>query len=396
MPLTLAQLRETMTRDQCLESILNALDALGFGTTSWQTGSVQLTLLTAVAQVYSELTEYVAALTYMHFNDTSTGAALDAFSSSHYDNTRIAGVRAVGYVAFIGGAVGPPYAITPGQLVVSESYTGTGLTYRNNGAFIIPASGYVWAEVTAELPGDEANVPNSPGPDITTLETPLAGVTVRNLDDVGMPWPPGVSTWLITPGADEESDSVLQERNSTKWAILNQVTKTGDGYVNICLASSGNITRVVVDDSLATDGTVTIYVAGPSGPVGDPIIIGECQDDVDIYRPVTADVTVVDATDFPVAVTGDVYILSAYNTADQQALIEQSLIDYINSLPIGGTWLASTPPGYVIVSELIDAIMNFDGVLDVDITVPASNQVMTIDQVASLLSGAITLNYIDV
>ena len=62
MALTLAQLRTVTTRDDALEDLLTTLQALGFNTSAWQSGSVQRTLMTAFAQGYASMTEITAAL----------------------------------------------------------------------------------------------------------------------------------------------------------------------------------------------------------------------------------------------------------------------------------------------------------------------------------------------
>ena len=78
--MNLSQLRTTVTKDEALTFLLTELASLGFGATSWQSGSVQRTLVEMFASVYSNLTLSVDAISRIAFNDTSEGAALTAFS----------------------------------------------------------------------------------------------------------------------------------------------------------------------------------------------------------------------------------------------------------------------------------------------------------------------------
>ena len=381
MPLNLSQLRTPVTQAEALTFLITELASLGFGATSWQSGSVQLTLVEMFASVYSNLTLSVDAISRLGFNDTSEGDALTAFSYSHYDNTRIAAVSTLGNLTLTGAAVGPPHAILAGQIVASDA---DGRTYRNTTAGTIPASGSLVVTIQAETPGADANVANGT---INILTTPLAGVTCSN--DAIAP----SSTWITQQGVNEETDAALRSRNTTKWATLSP-SDPADRYINFIRTAVPGAARIKVDDSNpAGPGTLHIYIAGPSGVSGAADVVN-AQTEADRIRNPTAQVTVFAAAAQPQLFQYTCYITAALNNAVTQSAVEQALTDYVNGLPIGGTSFAAASPGEFVYSEAIGAMTAIAGVQQIVLSLPPGN--VNIGAFDIMTVSAITPSYISV
>jgi len=378
MSLSLAQLRTTMTRDECLTSILGTLETLGFAATSWQSGGVVRTLLTAVAQVYSDMTSVVDAMSRACFNVDSTGDALTALSLSHYDNTRAAATYCSGLATLTCAAAAGPYVVAVGQLQASDSTNG--YTYRNTTGGVLAAGGTLQLAWQAEVAGADRNVANNT---LTTLNTALAGVTINNPD-------PGTGIWITSYGTDAETDATLRTRNTSRWSTLSY-TSPQDAYVQFALAADSDVTRALVDDdNPGGPGTVWVYCARATATAtaGDLVTVG---DHIETKRPCTSDVTVLAATELPQNFTATIYITAAYNTTATQAAIVAARDAYLSSLPIGGTVLPPGTAGYMIHSELTADMTAVDGVVAVVWTAPTANVAIAASEV--MVAGATTFTY---
>ena len=387
MALTLAQLQTPVTRDQVLQDILDELQVLGFNVTSWQSGSVQRTLLTAVAQTFASGTELVAAMVDFAFNDTSTGQGLTTFSDSHYDNQRVLVLATEGLVNLTGGAVGPPHTIVAGDVVVQDPTSGE--TFENTTGGVIPVSGTLTGVTfKARTPGINGNVANDT---ITELVTTFSGVTSNNPD-------PGSGTWITTLGIDQEADATLRTRNTTKWAVLNFAAPR-EAYVQLSLTADTDITRVTTDDSNPRGpGTVDVYIARATGvaTAGDVTQVQSGTQDVSVdkKRTVSADVLVIAAAAQAITVTGTIHVTTSLNDATKQAEIEQAAIDYINSLDIGGEILPPATTGVVVFSELLGAITAVTGVRSVALSAPTADVAISGFSVATLAAPSFV--YVDI
>jgi len=378
MPLTLSQIRTTITRDQALTSILTVLQGAGFSTTSWQSGSVQLTFLSGAAEAWSQLSRLADALSRICFNDNAEGEALTAFADSHYDNQRVTATRTVGLATLTCAVGAGPYAIAIGQLVAADATNG--YTYRNTTGGALAGGGVLQLSWQSEVAGADYNVANGT---ITVLQVALAGVTIDNPD-------PGTGSWITSAGIDVETDPTLRVRNSTKWSTLSYASPS-DAYVQFALAADADAVRVYVDDSAATGGVVAVYVAGSAGVVGAGVI-ANVQDEIDLKRPVTAGVTAYASAAQVQNFTADVYVTTALHDAAKETEIEAALDAYINGLPISGTTIpAVSPPGYMLHSELTQAVSEVVGVQYVNWTTPTTNVAVTATEVMTV--GVTTFTY---
>lgn len=387
--LTLAQLRTEVTRAEAEEYALTLLTDLGLNARSWQSGSWQLTITNLFVTVYAALTANIKTLAEIGFNELAVGDSLTAFSDSVYDNQRNEATRAQHTLRLTCGAVGGPYTITAGQYVVRETTTGNNLLYTAlTGGTLNPSS---TLNITAECQtaGVQGNVAIG---SITDPVTPLVAVIVTNIDV-------GDGTSLVEAGTNEESDEDLRIRNTTKWAAQN-LASPAEAYEYWVRVGSANITRVLVDDSNPRgSGTTNVYAAGATGvaALGD---VADGQAELDKHLPETSDAKVIAAPSDVQAFVANVYITAADHDAAKETEIEQALLDYINSLAIGGKVLP--PPdgdgvtGYVLLSEWKGAVTAVDGVVNIGSPSPSADVAVTVNEVATLLSAAISFTYYDV
>lgn len=360
MALSLLQLRTILNRDQALAELLETLQSLGFNTTAWQSGSIQLTLLTTFADSYARMTSVASSLSMLAFNATSIGQSLTAFSDSHYDNQRLAAASTEGVVVLTGAAVGPPHTITVGQLVATDA---TGRSYRNTTAGTLAASGTLELTFGADIVGSDGNIPSST---LTILQTPLAGTTIDN------PPIPATGTWITSLGNDEETDASLRLRNTSKWGTLSY-SDPADRYEHYVRTAVPTVPRVEIDDDdPGGPGTIHIYVAGPTA-TATPVDVAAAQVEADRIKNPTADVTCFAATEQPQAFVYDCYITAGLNTADTQTAVEQALTDYVNGLPISGTLFPILGTGNFVFSEALAAMTSVVGVERIDMTTPPGN-----------------------
>ncbi len=376
--LTLGALLKTTSVADALQLEIDILQSLGFNATSWQEGSVQLTWLEMGATLYSNLTELTAAITSFGFNSTSEGDALTLFSDSNYDNQRFTATNTLGTIEHTTIVGAGPYVVIVGQLVVQDDVNG--FTYRNITGDTFTSGSTVSLIYQAEEAGAAKNVSNDT---ITTLNTPLAGVSVNN------PGPGAGVTWVTAAAIDEETDIDIRVRNTTRWATLT-ITAPEDAYNNIVRNSTATITRSTIDDSNPRGaGTVDIYIAGPLGSVG-ATEQATAQAAVDIKRPYTADPDVLLPSTVVVPFTATVFITSSLDTAAERTAIEQAVTDFVNAQPIGGTSDLGTP-NIIPFSILSQTVTDFDSVVNVTWATPTADIVLSPNVLA--IVGTIAFTY---
>lgn len=367
MAFTIEQLETPLTDEQALEELRGVLADFGFSSKSWQSGSVQLTILYLGARVYSKLTEMVSTVSKAGYNSTSTKTALTKFSKSVYDNDRIAAVKTVGPLELTTASGEGPHAVAIGDLLATDGTR----TYRNTQGGTLTDAAPVSLTFEAEVAGEDGNVAINT---ITTLQTPLAGVTVNNPEVSG-------GVWYTTAGVDEESDAKLITRNVTKWATLNPISKPKDGYINLALSASAGVEHVKVDASNPRgENTIDVYIAGASVA----LLAGGTEElavqaAFDAKKPPSMDPDAVVASQLSVTVSGTVYLVASYNTAANQATIEQAIRDYVVGTGIGGLDLSPGPANLVPEDGIKDAIRNSvtstteQVIKNVDLTAPVGD-----------------------
>jgi hypothetical protein len=338
-----------ITHDDAKLALLQQLDAVGFTATSWQEGEPALACVELSAEIWAQLSKVAVFLKTMVLNSTATGEALTRFSDSHYDNQRTGAIAAQRRITLACAATSGPHTINLGALVLAHP---DGPTYRNvaDGVTVYPAtlasggtlSGLVFeAEVAGlDASGKATNT-------VTILQTTLAGVTVTS--DVAE-----------RDGADEESDSVLQTRNTTKWPTLSEFEVIDDLVVQICLVATAAVTAVVVDSQNPRGaGTFDVYMAGElvTASAGDITLAQAAMDARVMGSSATPKTCIVYAA--PVAAlnfSGTVYYQGSYESADMSAATVIALQEYIKTIPLGGFDFYPGPSNVVPIND-VEAVL---------------------------------------
>ena len=193
------------------------------------------------------------------------------------------------------------------------------------------------------------------------MNTPLPGVSVSNL-----------AGWLLTAGADEESDESLAARAAARWA------ERGGGAVRAAyeywaLTSTPSITKVLVQDQHPRgQGTANVIVWGEGGVGSAAVLLADAY--IQARRPTTADVLVRAATEHVVSVS----VTLTGTMSDRPAAMAQVLAGLQRlqiATPIGGTLYRSA---------LIEAAMLPPGMVNAVLTVPAGDVVLASDEALTI------------
>ncbi len=351
------------SRDTLITEILAALAADGCPITAWQTGNPLRSLVRADATALADVHAVVRAIGAAAFLDDAEGDWLTLLARSKFDVTRTAGVACVGRVQVSVASGAGPYTITAGGLLVSDGARRWRST--NASAVTITSAATTTIEVQAEAAGTAYNVANGA---ITTIVSPAyAGVTVTNPAIGGGPW-------YTTAGAAEETDALLRQRCRDKWGTLGRgANDTAYRY----WARTGHIYEAQVTRAAVVwgsgDGTVTVYIAGPTSAITDSAVTAAVQSWVDLNNPGTDTVTVTPATGVTVTIAGTITVRAASDSTANRTLATDAIAAYFAGLEIGDD---------VDLAAIHDAIYAARGVVDVDLTSPTDDVAINNDQIA--------------
>lgn len=358
-----------------LTLLLDIASALGAPTTSWQSGSPILTLLSTAAQKLADLTLVTTEIAKGGFGDLlPSDEWADLWAQSRFNVTRVPATSATGMVDLTNSS-GTNYGpIAIGGLIIAHATTGA--TYRNTAVITILAGvGLADVTIAADVPGIVGNA--SPGT-ITTVVSSLPGV--------------GVSNPLAVLGTDKESTLALVTRARSK---LGSLSPNGpkDAYNYVATtpelsATSTPITRTRTVSNEAT-GAISVYLATASGAPGAPDV-AVVQSAIDARaEPWGATATAIAATPHVVAVTYQAWISgSQLTTAQIQTAIGNALAAWFATLDLGG-YVIPPDTGAVYINALQQVIgAATPGVLRVTVALPAADVVLTPNEVATL--GVVT------
>jgi uncharacterized phage protein gp47/JayE len=388
--LSLGQLLTPVNETDALTSVLSTLQSFGFQATSWQSGSVQRTLVQTIAKVYSDLTYTVADIASSGFIKLAKGQYAKLSAQYSYGLTPLAATSTAGQMVLTSSAGSPLNTWVNGGVLVSDQPAGTlgANVYRVQALGSIgPGAAQVTINVAADVPGSAANI--APG---TTLYlwTALPGVTVTN------PAITGTSTWITVPGTDEETVSRLADRCVGRFDTLTYANTDG-AYRAWALAALPALTRVAVPPTPG-DGTVLVIGATATGGLSAPQIatisnyIQGVTDGVG-RRPINDVVTVASATvNSGTPVTMTVACSSQY-AGDVAARITTALIALFGALPIGGKVISGSTAGKVLLADLYATVMAQTGVVNVSFASPTADVVLG---AYDIFSPAITVNVLPV
>ena len=359
--LSLAELLVADTEEQVFAVLLAFLQMGGFEVDAWQEGSVPRTMLRAVSRAMAGFSSLLSSIAGGGYLDTARAAWLDLLAWSHYHLERKAAVATRGIVRLT-DAGGGPHPFVAEQLLFRSG----GLRFRNLADGEVPLNGFVDVEVQAEAPGLKYNVVTGA---TWELLTSLPTVVVTN--------PPGLDgTWLTRPGADAESDTSLAERCRARWPASGYLLTTAQVYRAAAITASAEVTRVRVFPHVPSEGTVTVVVAGPSGPVSEAAL-DAVEDYLDERAPVTVNVEIVNVTMVPVVVTATLYCRAAY-APGALAAAQAALAEFQAALDLGET---------VYRAALIEVLMGPMGMVNVALAAPAADVTVQPDELASLVAS---------
>lgn len=368
MVASVSELIVPRTADAIVTEQLAVLDAEDFPVTSWQSGSAPRDLVKADATAMARLDANVANLAKAAFLDDAEGDWLTLLAASRFDNDRVLATYTEGYVRVACASGAGPHTISAAQLLITD---GTRRLRSTNTASVTIASGsYQDIKVRAETAGDDYNS-IAVGATLAIVSPALAGLSVTN--------PVYASgTWITLAGADDESDVSLRARCRARWGTLGRgandaayryLARTGHAY-------EAQVTRAYVVWG-AGDGTLTVYLAGPTGAVSGTVVTA-VQAWIDANKPGTDNATVASVTAVPVTVSGTIYLPAAHDSTANRALATDALSAYFAGLDVG-----QDPD----LGAIYHALYSAAGITDIDLTSPSGDTAVNNGQVATLVTS---------
>lgn len=384
--LTLEQLLGTRTLQQVRDDISTAIynrataDPTVAEITEWVSGGVLKTLFEIDAEAVYQLEQLIPALAESGFVDLASGDWLTYLAKSQYDLDRAVSVFTLDTVRLTNSSASP-YTITVNQLWFT---TATGVRFNNTqGGTLAANGGTLDVQVIGENPGASFNVPRGT---ITSMVTPLSGVTCTN-----------ITGGLIRAGVDTESDERLRVRCKTRWPSLG-AEPTKDAMVARALAASPSITRVkVADNAPRGPGTVDVCVYGEGG-IGSSVVTDDrlnpptssnspyypgtfTPGSANLYlqdrRGLATNLYVFPATPIAVNVQAVMKVRTGYRSQAEPKVLA-NLAALALAVDIGGT---------LYKNAVIDALLErAAGMIDVTLTNPVTDTVLATDQVLEITS----------
>jgi len=337
---------------QAKQRLLELLDDAGFAATSWQEGSIVMTLVEMNAETESRLSKISVLYKNAFQSASATGEALTRTSSGFFKNDREDAIASQHLVTLSCLPTAGPHTINLSDLTLSHP---DGHTFRNieGNSIVYPvvlASGGTQTLLfECEVDGAQSNIGNALTADAVTLtlDTTLAGVSIT-------------THTLYLAGVDEESDDRLDDRNSSKWALLAEGELIDDAVEGLALRASASIIHVKVDSSNPRGaGTFDVYIAGLDATASDDDVVKAQvaienrffgRNDTNPACRVKKSPTV------DVALSGTVYYTGTASQASVQAAVEAALLEFIRATPSGGYDYSPGPSGIIPKNDLESVI----------------------------------------
>jgi uncharacterized phage protein gp47/JayE len=211
---------------------------------------------------------------------------------------------------------------------------------------------------------------------VVTAEAEEAGAaynalvgTITGLADITDGVTDVTNTTAFIGGADEEDMEEFRDR------LLSFVRSPHTGSKSDLELWAEEITGVedattFVNDNLGvvTAGHATTRVSGPNGSIPTAAVLDAVLANQQAKDIANITLHVATFTQLATNVTVDVTEAVGYTLAEITANVQQAIIDYINSVPVGGT---------VYVAGIVDAVFGLPGVANVAVTTPATDQTAT-------------------
>lgn len=322
MTVTLQTLITSSTNEQAKARLLQRLTDAGFPVTDWHDGGTARTIIEMDAEESAMYSTSQVEVTKAGFLSTAAGGWLTLYAKEVYGLTRYPAGYTEGPELLTCAPGEGPFTILPGQLWFTDGVR----RYTNIDGGTLASGSTLTVTLRAESPGADYNVPVGT---VTTMLTPLVGVTATNVDS-------GAGTWPSTQGTDEESDPLLKQRCRSRWAVLG-LGANSDWYVYYCRNEhpyAAQVTRVLVETDPGGSGTVIVTIAGPDGALSGTVV-SVVESAILAKKPLCISVIVQSATNEVIDIEGTIYAYADDGTVKTQALAE--LATYARTLGIGDT-----------------------------------------------------------
>ena len=263
------------TEDEIRESLFTEAKTRLPSVTNYNSGGVFRTFLEIVGKGIYSFYQLLSNVLQQAFVQFATDAWLD-LKAGEVGLVRKVATKVTGTAYFVRiGSAGN--VVIPAGTIVSTAIDSKGQQYRfvtSLEVVLVDGTTEVSAPVTAEFEGAAYNVGVS---SINAIVSALAGVdAVENRDG-----------WIVTEGADEETNAELRERYWLRWEELAQGA-TKMAYVGYAKEING-VVDVEVDDNFPRGmGTVDVYITGAAG-LPTQTLIDSVQVVVDEKKPICRD-----------------------------------------------------------------------------------------------------------
>jgi hypothetical protein len=317
MSYSLIQLFAQRSREYFISTGIAVAQSLGIDPTTWRTGDPTKSLYTFMATVLNAAEQRTVEFFKAGFLSTAEGDWKTVNAKEVYGVDRTLATFAVSQVTITNGA-GGHFDEEINAIVFKSSLSQK--TYHNTQPLVAFGPGNV---VTIEVAADEPGTDSNAGAD--------------EIDSIVSPAMIGVTVTASTPAAavDDQSDTSLQEQCDASLGALSP-DGPADAYrfvaTNAALTGVQDITKAETEDDSGTL-TVTIYVAGPAGPVA-PSSVTAAQAAIERWAtPLTVTPTVVnsvgDVTNYTATISG------ANMPIDAADLAEAALLALFKDFAIG-------------------------------------------------------------
>lgn len=349
-----------------------------FPVTAWQSGSVPRVLAMTDAQALASLDQMKAAIAaggIVAINPVtaqpySTGPWLDITGQNKYGLTRNPAVAAQVTEILTDASSQGPFTIAAGALIFGAI---NGQLYRNVTGGTLTKGGTLSVIIQALTPGAASSAADNT---ITTLNTPLPGVTVNN---------PGPGSLTIA-GADQETDLAYATRCANRWPTLSVGATTKASYEFLIAQSDPSITRSFAFADPTISGRVDAYIANATGPASGGAV-ANAQAYLDQRILLTSSFSALAAIANNVSYSGTVYYYSSKtNSGAVSAAVAAALTLLHANGPIGKD---NTPTVFLYLDQIYAAIEDCFGVRNFTLATPAADVGLTLGQVAVFFANTL-------
>lgn len=139
----------------------------------------------------------------------------------------------------------------------------------------------------------------------------------------------------FTGGCDCETDDELRKR--IRDTYVNTSNGTNAAYYEQLALSVDGVAKACAVGKVRGAGTVNIYVTGSDSAVSTNVV-EKVQSIAEKQRELNVDVSVANAQRTACNMSVTVYAEDGYSSSEVKTLLSNAFVDYVNSIPIGGTF----------------------------------------------------------